>query len=691
MKQDKRISWDAERVFSLDFNPQCYNLTPQQIEAIMEIFPHISWDTRWINADSHSRDERLKFAAELMYQLMHPVDCGAIEGENYCIEYPPHSDRIEWYPVSPYNDQENRPTFFSTPVWFVVNLGFWDNFVGDILAFLADKLGIINLLQETTGLANGDVFTCLFSLAQIEDLHLIIDPPGFNVDVPAGSTVELHFVNVPLGGMAYVSLDTDVFEGNIFWDIVQLLDTLLDPNDSVIDLNLDLVSFPPEFTAGATIHEIEVPNDGMSHKIYVRFLPVLDDALTFVRFGGGLRKVVICGEDAIMPQVDCEFVKNCVDFDADNVARDNIVLVQVEQTTQGFLDELENQYTDSPQDINSLIPDVAPNAGERNALCHAIGAWVRLYCEAKKSEIKQASGLSQAWNAIQNAIVNAYGLIDNTVGFIIGHDLFSCFVSNSEALAALSDETAIENLICCLYDELSGITLLQGSLEAALTACSGSDLVCLIQNDLNLQHELNFFYIYGRTLERQNAGEIFECDCEAFDWMYIEYDFTVSAHGFTSSDATWQVGVGWVGNITQPSSGNYRAAATIVKQFPITGKIFAGGMVFSAVSNCGIEEHWWLYFLDGVNQGGRQVGSMPNADDYHITFSNATSYAPEDFNEVRFRINPADCDGVEPHGKGIISKVRIWLDGTSAIKGIPSDDAPTGLPSSGSTSLDYWQ
>lgn len=689
--QDKRIGWDADRIFSLDFNPQCYNLSPQQVETLLAIFPYINWETRWFNADNHTRDDRMKFVAELMYQLMTPVDCAAIEGENYCIEYPPHSDKIVWFPVSPYNDQENRPTFFSTPVWFVVNIGFWDNFVGDILTFLADKLGLITLVQEVTGLANGDVFTCMFSIAQLEDLHLLFNPPGFNVDVPAGSTVELHLVSVPLGGMAYVSLDVDVFEGNFFWDVIQLLDTVLDPDDSVIDLNLDLISFPPEFTAGASIHEVEVPNDGLPHTIYVRFLPVLDDALTFVRFGGGLRKVVICGEDANMPQVDCEFVKNCVDFDPDNIAQDNIIVVTVNQTTETFLQDLEDTYIDSPQDINPLIPDVSPDAAERNALCHAIGAWLRLYCEAKKVAIRQSSFLSQSWNALQNAIVDAYGLLNNVVGFIIPDDLFSCFVSNAEALTALSDETLIDDLICCLYDELSGITLLQGSLSGALAACPSNDLTCLVENDMSLQHELNFFYIYGRTLERQNSGTIFECDCEAFGQMFIEYDFTVSNHGFYSSNGTWQAGIGWVANVTS-SSGDYTASMTIFKDFTTLLPIgWAGGMVYDALSNCGIEVQGWALAKDEVSVGFGQIGGINNGDDNHITWNRSTSvpYAPVEYDRVAF-YGTAKCCGCG-EGKLIITKARMWIDDSSPVKGIPSDVYPQGLGANGSSSMTFWE
>lgn len=187
------------------------------------------------------------------------------------------------------------------------------------------------------------------------------------------------------------------------------------------------------------------------------------------------------------------------------------------------------------------------------------------------------------------------------------------------------------------------------------------------------------------------------------DWMlfcdecplytYIEYDFTQSNHGFTSTNGTWVQGQGWVATITEPSAGNYRANITIAKQYPVEGKIFAGGMVYDTVSNCGIEGQFWKYFLGGIEQGDGQIGGIPNGDNLHQVWTNSSASppTPETFDEIRFNINAADCDGVSPHGKGIIKKARIWLSSDSQIKGIPSTTTPIGLGANGSTSTVFWQ
>lgn len=192
-------------------------------------------------------------------------------------------------------------------------------------------------------------------------------------------------------------------------------------------------------------------------------------------------------------------------------------------------------------------------------------------------------------------------------------------------------------------------------------------------------------------LEPNNGHEVFCTECPEYA-SYIEYDFTISNHGFTAVGGTWVAGQGWVATITEPSSGNYRAAMTITKEY--TGslpKTFGGGLIYDVISNCGIEEHYWKYYLDDVEQGGQQVGNIQNGFN-RKTFSNSTSvpYVAEEMDKVEFRINPADCDGVAPHGKGVIVKARVWLSSDSPVKGIPASVIPEGLASDGSSSILYW-
>lgn len=182
------------------------------------------------------------------------------------------------------------------------------------------------------------------------------------------------------------------------------------------------------------------------------------------------------------------------------------------------------------------------------------------------------------------------------------------------------------------------------------------------------------------------------CD-ECVVAYYLEWDFTLSDHGFTSTNATWQAGIGWVGTPVHIGGGDYRARCTISKEFhadalPIG---FGGGMVYDTWSNCGIESQQWTMIKDALSVGFGQVGSIGTGDDIHITWnaSSAVPYNAVEFDTVTFDINPAccGCGG----GKGIITKARQWVSPDSPILGIKSTLYPQGLGPNGSGSLDYWQ
>jgi hypothetical protein len=397
--------------------------------------------------------------------------------------------------------------------------------------------------------------------------------------------------------------------------------------------------------------------------------------------------------------VDCNDVLNCLNQNPDWIALQSITIENMSETTAEFFAELETQYDGNPNSINPAIPVTEPDlAKEENALCFAIGAWVRLYCENKKVAIRQSSFLSQAWNALQNAIEGAYGVISNVTGFNLLDDLFSCFVDNASALTALDDESAKTDIICCLYGELKDIALLENSLEGAINACLGSlvgtahDLLCLISNDLNLQHVLNFFYIYGRALDRQQSGEILECECESWDYSYIEYDFSISDWGFTVEGGTHVPGTGFVGTTYLTGSGNSQTNLQIRKAFSggALPRELGAGYIIDTYGDCGAGDQTVFYYLDSVQVAAAGIGGVGIGDNQFRTFANGTVPAPGRLaDEFHMRLIATRCDGMEAIAR--IKKVRVWLDNTGDLQGIPSDIAPVTLPESGSTDLVYWQ
>jgi hypothetical protein len=277
--------------------------------------------------------------------------------------------------------------------------------------------------------------------------------------------------------------------------------------------------------------------------------------------------------------VDCNAVADCLNQNPDWIGFQNITTTAMEQTTQDFLDELSDQFDGTnPNSINAAIPTTAPDATQKNALCYAITAWVELYVEAKKLKIRQAGFLSQSWDAIQQAIIGAYGVLNNVLGFIVPDDLFSCFVSNSEALTALSNTDAIQEVICAIYQELDGIALLETSLEGAINAAIGSltgtaqDIACLLDNDLNEQHTLNFFFLYGRALDNSLSAD---CDCE-LEWCY-EWDFTLGDGDWTlfapyPPAGVYSLGDGW--QHTDVSNAGYIYRGVMIRSNVFTNGVY---------------------------------------------------------------------------------------------------------------------
>jgi hypothetical protein len=211
----------------------------------------------WIWEKSYSGDDkRASEAAQywrgLIYQTLEiGAACSELPEGNGCVDYPLSSGFISWYPRSPFTDGSDVPEGWSGPPF---------SFVGplDILAgYLEGDIGATGFPQPTSG-----------------DLTL----PSITFNVTGSGVVELHLLTAPNGGMAVVTVDGDLLGSQTF------------------DLNADLVSLPAESNALELVYEVDI-SEASAHTIEVRFAPVLNDELIPIRYGGGIRSVVLCGFD----------------------------------------------------------------------------------------------------------------------------------------------------------------------------------------------------------------------------------------------------------------------------------------------------------------------------------------------------------------------------------------------------------
>ncbi len=214
--------------------------------------------------DDHNVDliEALAFVQEPLNNPCFQVD------DDVCITYPPDAGLIRWEPHNPFTQPDLTPPGYNFPPWAVAE---------------PPVAGL-----PFVGLEPGDVFTYLpvFPI-QTNYLELLSQGlPRFIITVQGEGVIELHLLNVPQGGIASITVD-----GNPL-------------TNTIVELNRDLLSLPPE-TTDVVIVEKEIIGAG-PHTVRVDFLPTVNDSAIPLFFGGGLRKIVLCGFEQqglfIMPE-----------------------------------------------------------------------------------------------------------------------------------------------------------------------------------------------------------------------------------------------------------------------------------------------------------------------------------------------------------------------------------------------------
>lgn len=266
---------DAER---------CYKLTDQQVTALLSQTQYLHWRTRYVRDDGTQdftdveKDQIQALAADLEHRLITPDDCVDCPDDT-CVEYQPNASFIDWFPNDPFNPS-GTPDGYAQPPWYVIN----DSVVGGYLD------GDV-LCDATTTLPASvwDYLSILFTSGA----------PRIRVHVSGQGQVELHLLKIALGGMALVWVDDDYATADV-------LDMQTFNLGDIAPGTLDLLSFIDNAIDGdfsdVYIHEVYIETPG-EHHIDIAFLPILDLNIISMGWGGGLRKVVLCGFDqmAIVP------------------------------------------------------------------------------------------------------------------------------------------------------------------------------------------------------------------------------------------------------------------------------------------------------------------------------------------------------------------------------------------------------
>jgi len=166
-----------------------------------------------------------------------------------CADHATDESFIEWAPNDPYNTPTLIPAGYALPPWYVVGMS-----------------------VPYVGLEPGDVITDL--------LHspfntLASGFPRFRVKTSGRGVVELHMLRFPTASIVFYTID-----GNPTTAKWQDLNSQLAPVGGTFD----------------PVSIIEVPiNQSGDHFIDVTIVSAVGEAFPFVHFGGGIRKIVLCG------------------------------------------------------------------------------------------------------------------------------------------------------------------------------------------------------------------------------------------------------------------------------------------------------------------------------------------------------------------------------------------------------------
>lgn len=263
---------------------------PQWIAYLLNVVQSLTFDRHWERDAAHSAIDvrRLWYEttyAPLINALQSGMDCssaGTPEAGG-CIEYPPYASFIQFFPTSPYEAGAIPTGYLRRP--FLLFSDYIANWLPDPIENI-----IQGVFSGITDYEPDDVIVDLLSYPILNfTLSTTMDNfPYMKISVQGQGQVELHLINMFFGGYAVITIDNPPSIFDVITDYV---------NDAVVveDVFRDVITFPVE-SASTAIAEVNfegAPDD--IHDIYVTFVPAVDDSLPPVRFGGGIRKVVLCG------------------------------------------------------------------------------------------------------------------------------------------------------------------------------------------------------------------------------------------------------------------------------------------------------------------------------------------------------------------------------------------------------------
>lgn len=450
---------------------------------------------------------------QVMVNFLKGIHCPPEMQENECKDFPPYAPFIEYPLQNPYSEPDLIPDGYLIPPMTVVtpeNSGDYpDSEIGDV---------VVNF--NSFPLDSG----------WFDDLHE--DMPSLLIRVSGTGTVGVEFTPMVQGGLAIVTLDNPP-------NLVDILGGIITGADNIVDVNKDTLSVPPE-TADQIIFPVEVDTAG-DHIIYVVFFPIIDDSFIPLRFGGGIRKIEVCGFLEV-PIVACEDVEDCLETSVIiNTLETNIATLETNVTT---ITNQVNEIEDCGCGGNTY-PEGAPSYEDEGVTPESSAVCGAAYYIAAKLLAHIASVLSDAETISLDEFLENFltlgGFQAGALKILWDYVIANAYPTLAAEVAATQDIVA-EAFFCNLLDR----DLARAEIEANTTLSAEVKATLLSGLDSVSDGKLAMWAFVG--------GEANEADCSGMCEWVIAWDFDGSYVPQDDENAIY-TGDHWV-----PSGATYSGA-----------------------------------------------------------------------------------------------------------------------------------
>lgn len=458
---------------------------PNHRRAFMGALYELTWARNWQHDDTDAGLQTSLVWSEIYREVREKLGVELCQpGPVTCREYGPLANFIEYHPNDPRYTPGLVPEGYIFPPWYMAT----------------------DISNEVYGTKTGDVVTTIDRLPP-GSLPTIIPASGLprcriNLNVSDGARVTVYLRNMRAGSLMQSTIDDDI-------------STLL-----FTDCNQDIVSLPPESNdAILWEHVFEV---GGQHHIDFIVVSWVNDEFPFLLHGGGIEKVIICGEVEDLPvtTIDNELILRAI---ADMKREFRVA-----------------RYDGSPTSININAPTYRYDGAEGQsdqervdraaALCVAVRHYV--YATMHEAHSLLLAGAGAAGSAGLVAF-----LLGGPIGWLVGVIVMVVAAySYQEVFDAATDTEALDEVVCDLYNALTGQLVSQSSFSAAIASLavgtgSREVIVTILNNYRNVPENYHFFLdALGYGYLAAQGGAVNDC-CQPDYSCDAVVDFRLGAAG----------------------------------------------------------------------------------------------------------------------------------------------------------------